>query len=133
MILERMSMEKIYEIKDIQKERIGLIKNETSNHGKRPKINLRRIINQIEQEEKEESLKIEDKYKITENELEEVTENYITKNWDDRTTDIVYKDKKYEGVFYLIEHQTEINYSMAQRIAEYKNENSKNTEKKQPI
>ena len=189
-------MGKIYEIKDIQKERIGLIKNETSNHGKRPKINLRRIINQIEQEEKEELLKmqiyrdcyfnnyynakneefclkeneskyfaedekmqhsndkimrsilkakkqvatclnkwlkIEDKYKITENELEEVTENYITKNWDDRTTDIVYKDKKYEGVFYLIEHQTEINYSMAQRIAEYKNEIRRNYQKNEKI
>lgn len=74
-------------------------------------------------------LNIKEKYKIGENEIEEVTENYITTTWDDRITDIVYKDKKYDGVFYLIEHQTEINYRMAQRIAEYKNEIIRNYQK----
>lgn len=74
-------------------------------------------------------LDIKVEYQIKENEIEEVTENYITKNWDDRTTDIVYKDKKYDGVFYLIEHQTEVNYKMAQRIAEYKNEIRRNYQK----
>ena len=74
-------------------------------------------------------LNIEDEYKIQEDDLEEVTESYITTTWDDRITDIVYKDKKYDGVFYLIEHQTEVNYMMAQRIAEYKNEIIRNYQK----
>ena len=74
-------------------------------------------------------LNIEDEYKIQEDDLEEVTESYITTTWDDRITDIVYKDKKYDGVFYLIEHQTEVNYMMAQRIAEYKNEIRRNYQK----
>ena len=74
-------------------------------------------------------LNIEDEYKIQEDDLEEVTESYITTTWDDRITDIVYKDKNYDGVFYLIEHQTEINYRMAQRIAEYKNEIRRNYQK----
>lgn len=67
-------------------------------------------------------LNIKPKYGIKPEEIEEVTESYITKDWANRETDIVYKDKKYEGVFYLIEHQTKVDYKMAKRIAEYKNE-----------
>ena len=67
-------------------------------------------------------LKIKSKYEIKPEELEEVTESYITHNWSNKETDIVYKDKKYEGVFYLIEHQTKVDYQMAKRIREYKNE-----------
>ena len=78
-------------------------------------------------------LNLDEKYKIEENEIEEVTENYITTTWDDRITDIVYKDKKYDGVFYLIEHQTEVNYRMAQRIEEYENEIRRNYQKNKKI
>ena len=67
-------------------------------------------------------LEIEKENEIKENEIEEVTESYITKDLEDRVTDIVYKDKVYDGVFYLIEHQTLINYEMVKRISEYKNE-----------
>ena len=67
-------------------------------------------------------LKVKEGYEIKSKELEEVTESYITADWKDRESDLVYKDKKYEGVFYLIEHQTKVNYQMAKRIAEYKNE-----------
>lgn len=67
-------------------------------------------------------LGIEKEYEIKEDEIEEVTESYITKDLEDRVTDIVYKDKMYDGVFYLIEHQTVINYEMVKRISEYKNE-----------
>ena len=67
-------------------------------------------------------LKVKEGYEIKSEELEEVTESYITADWKDRESDLVYKDKKYEGVFYLIEHQTKVNYQMARRIAEYKNE-----------
>ena len=67
-------------------------------------------------------LNIKPGYEIKPEEIEEVTESYITKNWVNRETDIVYKDKKYDGVFYLIEHQTKVDYKMAKRIVEYKNE-----------
>ena len=67
-------------------------------------------------------LKIKPNYEIKPEELEEVTESYITHNWSNKETDIVYKDKKYDGVFYLIEHQTKVDYLMAKRIEEYKNE-----------
>ena len=67
-------------------------------------------------------LNIKPGYEIKPEEIEEVTESYITKDWSNRETDIVYKDQKYDGVFYLIEHQTKVNYKMAKRIAEYKNE-----------
>ena len=67
-------------------------------------------------------LKIKPKHEIKPEELEEVTESYITHNWSNKETDIVYKDKKFEGVFYLIEHQTKVDYLMAKRIVEYKNE-----------
>ena len=67
-------------------------------------------------------LNIKPGYEIKPEEIEEITESYITKKWLNRETDIVYKDKKYEGVFYLIEHQTKVDYKMAKRIEEYKNE-----------
>ena len=67
-------------------------------------------------------LKIKPNYEIKPEDLEEVTESYITHNWSNKETDIVYKDKKYKGVFYLIEHQTKEDYFMAKRIWEYKNE-----------
>ena len=67
-------------------------------------------------------LKIKNGFEIKPDEIEEVTESYITKSWKNKETDIVYKDKKYEGVFYLIEHQTKVDYLMAKRIREYKNE-----------
>ena len=67
-------------------------------------------------------LNINKEYEIKPEELEEVTESYITHTWSNKETDIVYKDKKYEGVFYLIEHQTKVDYLMAKRIVEYKNE-----------
>ena len=71
-------------------------------------------------------------YEIKPEEIEEITESYITKEWSNRETDIVYKDKKYEGVFYLIEHQTKVDYKMAKRIEEYKNEIENYYEKNRP-
>ena len=49
-------------------------------------------------------LKVKEGYEIKAEELEEMTESYITSDLENRESDIVYKDKKYEGVFYLIEH-----------------------------
>ena len=44
-------------------------------------------------------LKIKKGFEIKPEEIEEVTESYITKSWKNRETDIVYKDKNTKGYF----------------------------------
>ena len=107
---------------NIEEEETKYILNENTNHSN-DKI-MRKILKDRKQVAfcLNEWLKVKEGYEIKENDLEEVTESYITTNWEDRESDIVYKDKKYDGVFYLIEHQTKVDYKMAKRIAEYKNE-----------
>ena len=78
-------------------------------------------------------LKIKEENKIKPEDLEEVTESYLTKTWSNEETDILYKDKKYDGIYYLIEHQTKIDYEMAKRIAEYRNEIQNHYEKNSKI
>lgn len=56
---------------------------------------------------------------IKENEIEEHTEDFITINYKDKEADIVYKDNREEGSYFLIEHQTKIDPYMPFRIAEY--------------
>ena len=56
---------------------------------------------------------------IKENEIEEHTEDFITTDYKDKEADIVYKDNREEGSYFLIEHQTKIDPYMPFRIAEY--------------
>ena len=56
---------------------------------------------------------------IKENEIEEHTEDFITINYKEKEADIVYKDNREEGSYFLIEHQTKIDPYMPFRIAEY--------------
>ena len=56
---------------------------------------------------------------IKENEMEEHTEDFITIDYKDKEADIVYKDNREEGSYFLIEHQTKIDPYMPFRIAEY--------------
>lgn len=56
---------------------------------------------------------------IKADEIEEYKTSFITSDYHNRAADIVYKSLKYEGVYFLIEHQTKIDYSMPVRIAEY--------------
>ena len=56
---------------------------------------------------------------IKENEIEEHTEDFITIDYKDKEADIVYKDNREEGSYFLIEHQTKIDPYMPFRIAEY--------------
>ena len=86
-------------------------------HQKHDKI-VRDILN-----DKEEVCKIINKYgqiknKITKEEIEKYETSYITKNFQNKETDIVYKVKGKE-VYYLIEHQTKVEKNMAYRMAEY--------------
>lgn len=55
---------------------------------------------------------------ILEEDLEEWHNTYITKNYKERESDIVYKIKG-RRIFFLIEHQSTIDYRMPFRILEY--------------
>ena len=58
---------------------------------------------------------------IKEAEIEECSTNFITKEFKTREADILYKIKN-RNIFFLIEHQSKIDYSMSYRIFEYSKE-----------
>ncbi|MBQ2835599.1 MAG: Rpn family recombination-promoting nuclease/putative transposase [Clostridia bacterium] len=58
------------------------------------------------------------KHKVNVDELENYTENYITKDFKYKQADIVYKIKGQE-IYFLVEHQTKVDYSMPYRILNY--------------
>ena len=58
------------------------------------------------------------KYKVEIDELENYTENYITKDFKYKQADIVYKIKD-EEIYFLVEHQTKVDYMMSYRILNY--------------
>lgn len=58
------------------------------------------------------------KYKITIEELVAYSQDYITKDFKYKEADIVYKLKE-EEIYFLIEHQTKVDYSMSYRILNY--------------
>jgi len=55
---------------------------------------------------------------VPEEDLEKYNNSYITKNYKERESDIVYKQKR-KDIFFLIEHQSTIDYKMPFRILEY--------------
>ena len=86
-------------------------------HQRHDKI-VREILN-----DKEEVCKIINKYgevkkELTKEEIEKYETSYITKTFQNKETDIVYKLKGKE-VYFLIEHQTKVEKNMAYRMAEY--------------
>ncbi len=56
---------------------------------------------------------------IEEEEIEQYTNRYITNEYTDKETDIVYKMKN-KDIYFLIEHQSNVDYSMNFRLEEYK-------------
>ena len=56
--------------------------------------------------------------RVQENEIEKYNSSYISDELKNSEADVVYKMKN-EDVFFLIEHQTKIDYSMAYRILKY--------------
>lgn len=58
---------------------------------------------------------MEEGEKISENEIEKYTSSYITEELKNSESDVVYKLKN-ENVFFLIEHQPRIDYSMPYRM-----------------
>lgn len=61
---------------------------------------------------------MKDGEKISEREIEKYTSSYITEELKNSESDVVYKLKN-GNVFFLIEHQTKIDYSMPHRILKY--------------
>ena len=61
---------------------------------------------------------IEFEKRIKAEELEKYNKNFITQNFKIQEADIVYKIKN-RNIYFLIEHQTKIDYSMAYRILNY--------------
>ena len=58
------------------------------------------------------------KTKLKAEEIEKYTSSFVNKIFENREADIVYKYKN-KNIFFLIEHQTKIDYSMQYRILEY--------------
>ncbi len=66
-----------------------------------------------------ENLKLFDKkYKLKTNDIEKYNRNFITQNFSNMESDIIYK-KTDQNIFFLIEHQSTIDYSMPYRILKY--------------
>ena len=90
---------------------------EKSNHNKHDKI-FRDILNDKKEVTKIINTYIKPKTKLNMQDLEKYETRYITKIYEERLADIVYKIKGKE-IFFLIEHQTKIDKKMAYRILEY--------------
>ena len=90
-------------IKEIQQKHDKLIKNILKN-----KKEFVKFINQFLKPKKE----------LEENELEKYTNSYINHKYRKKEADIVYKVKE-KPIYYLIEHQSTIDYNMAYRILNY--------------
>ena len=62
--------------------------------------------------------KLELKRKLRKEDIEKYNSSFVNKKYENRESDVVYK-KKDQKIFFLIEHQTSIDYSMPKRILEY--------------
>lgn len=56
--------------------------------------------------------------KLTKDDIQKYKSSYITEEFQNRELDVVYKMKD-RNIFFLIEHQTKIDYAMPKRILEY--------------
>lgn len=61
------------------------------------------------------------KLEIKQENLEKYNSSFITNDLINQESDVIYKMKN-KNIFFLIEHQTKVDYSMAYRILEYENE-----------
>ncbi len=59
------------------------------------------------------------KEKIREEELEKYNSSFVTNDLQNKEADIVYKMKE-KNIFFLIEHQSKVDYSMPYRLEEYR-------------
>ena len=76
-----------------------------------------------------EVLELKEREEIKPEQIAEYKTDFITKDYFNREIDIIYKDLTQKNVFYLIEHQSKVDYRMPMRLIEYYNEVMKNTYK----
>ena len=105
-----------WKLSDISKEYETNLKNKSKHH-KHDKL-FRKILNDEEEIVKLINEELEPEEKIKVGDIEKYETKYITKLYEERESDIVYKLKDKE-VFFLIEEQTKVDMRMAERIAEY--------------
>ena len=58
------------------------------------------------------------KNKITEDQIEKYNSSFVTESLENQESDVIYKLKN-KNIFFLIEHQTKIDYTMPLRILDY--------------
>ena len=90
---------------------------EKNNHNKHDKI-FRDILNDKKEVARIINTYIKPKTKLSKENIEKYETRYITKTYEEKEADIVYKIKGKE-IFFLIEHQTKVDKKMAYRILEY--------------
>ena len=114
----------IYEYKDYlqyQHKNIKVKEEKTKYQTKLP-INQKhdKIFKEI-LDNKKEGVKLLNKYldlKIEEHEIEKYTRKFVLPELENRESDVIYKMKE-KPIFFLIEHQTKVDYSMPFRMLEY--------------
>ena len=105
------------ELAVLREPNVPYLLTNTNKYNRHDKIFRKLLANKIEMKKllKEES---EIEQLLDNNELERYDTKYITKGYEDRQADIVYKLKEKE-IFFLIEHQTKVDKLMAFRMLEY--------------
>ena len=73
------------------------------------------------------SLGLDGTRRVKPNEIVEYKTDFVTKDYFNREIDIIYKDLTQKNLFYIIEHQTKIDYQMQIRLIEYYTEVMRNT------
>ena len=63
-------------------------------------------------------LKLKEKHQLTEKDIEKYNSSFINQKFENQEADVVYK-KKDQNIFFLIEHQSKIDYDMPRRILKY--------------
>ena len=74
------------------------------------------IIDEIIEKEPVKEIK---EHLIKSSQIEQYKSSFVTKDYKNRESDIVYKDNINKGIYYLIEHQSKQDKMMPMRIAEY--------------
>ena len=106
----------IWKLNDVSEEYETNLKNKSKHH-KHDKL-FRKILNDEEEIVKLINEELDPEEKIKVGNIEKYETKYITKLYEERESDIVYKLKDKE-VFFLIEEQTKVDMKMAERVAEY--------------
>ena len=73
------------------------------------------------------SLGLDGTRKVKSSEIEEYKTDFVTKDYFNREIDIIYKDLTQQNLYYIIEHQTKVDYRMPMRLIEYYTEVMRNT------